>query len=660
MTEKIKEMYEFLKKGDYKNERVAGIDNIDFSDLRAYADTFKRALEAEKPILFKNDTIGFNRHTKTFYDYPWGGNIVPNYKRVLSDGLDKTISDIKTAVESERDASKKAYGTIMLEMLSSTLKIADDYAAFAQKNGNQKLFGALSKIPRKPAENLYEALVFMKFCIFILRLGGLSHITFGRFDQYMYPFYQKSKAEGRTDEEIFELIEEFFLSVNYDIDVYFGIQQGDDGQSMVLGGFDKDGNDTFNELSKMCMQASLELSLIDPKINLRVGKNTPLELFEYATLLTKQGLGFPQYCNDDVVVPGLIRLGYTPEDAYDYAVAACWEFIIPNCSRDVPNLTALDFPRIANDAIKADLRDCETFDVLQACVCDAIAEACDGIVKNYRDCVFSESPLLSVFVDGCIPKLTDAYRHGGKYFNFGCHGTGISNAADALAAVKKTVYDEKSIDKQTLLQALDNDFEGFAEIRNALRACPKMGNNDDYVDDIALSLIDAFANNLNGKDNGHGGIWRAGTGSASMYIDFGKACPATADGRKGAQPYASGFSPSLDVRPNGLLSVMRSFTKYDMTNIINGGPLTIELHDSVFRNDMGIQKTALLVKTFIELGGHQLQINSVNRERLLDAQAHPENHPNLIVRVWGWSGYFNELDIEYQNHIVRRFEFGNL
>ncbi len=166
MTEKIKEMYEFLKKGDYKKERVAGIDNIDFSDLRAYADTFKRALEAEKTILFENDTIGFNRYTKTFYDYPWGGNIVPNYKRILSDGLDKTMSDIKAAVESECDVNKKAYGTIMLEMLSATLKIADDYAAFAQKKRQSKAvlcpFENPAKTRRKFVRSpcLYEVLHF--------------------------------------------------------------------------------------------------------------------------------------------------------------------------------------------------------------------------------------------------------------------------------------------------------------------------------------------------------------------------------------------------------------------------------------------------------------------------------------------------------------------
>jgi formate C-acetyltransferase len=134
-------------------------------------------------------------------------------------------------------------------------------------------------------------------------------------------------------------------------------------------------------------------------------------------------------------------------------------------------------------------------------------------------------------------------------------------------------------------------------------------------------------------------------------------CPATADGRHAWAPYSCSLSPSIGVRTDGVLSVIASFTKYDMTELINGGPLTLEIHDTVLRNDIGIKKTAALVKAFIDLGGHQLQLNSINRERLIDAREHPEKYPNLIVRVWGWSGRWNELGKEYQDHIIKRVEF---
>ena len=170
--------------------------------------------------------------------------------------------------------------------------------------------------------------------------------------------------------------------------------------------------------------------------------------------------------------------------------------------------------------------------------------------------------------------------------------------------------------------------------------------------------MDIFTQSVNGKPNNRGGVWRAGTGSAMEYISSANKVGATADGKKAKEPYASSFSPALTTKLNGPLSAIMSFTKYDMKKIVNGGPFTIEIHDTVFRNEEGEKKVAMLVKSFFDLGGHQMQINAVNRERLLDAQKHPEKHPNLIVRVWGWSGYFNELNVQYQNHIIRRMEFG--
>ena len=424
----------------------------------------------------------------------------------------------------------------------------------------------------------------------------------------------------------------------------------------MLGGFDKEGNSVYNELSDMCMDASLELNLIDPKINLRVGKNTPRHIFIKATHLTKKGLGFPQYCNDDIVVPGLVELGYDIDDAINYVVAACWEYIIPGCGADYPNIRTMNFPLIVSNVVKERLSACNRFEELMRYVEQAIENECDQFVNTCRGVTIT-TPLLSVFTDSCTRNLLDMWHGGAKYLNFGCHGAGIANAADALCAIKTCVFEKKSITADVLIDTLDSNFEGNEDIRNLLRACPKMGNNDDNADDIASRLMWCFSKNMNNRPNNIGGVWRAGTGSAMEYIKSAAKCPATADGRKASEPYSSSFSPSLDVKTSGLLSIMQSFTKFDMTKIINGGPLTLEIHDSVFRNDIGVEKIAQLVEAFIALGGHQLQLNAINRETLLDAQKHPEKYPNLIVRVWGWSGYFNELDTKYQNHIIRRCEY---
>ncbi len=659
MTEKIQELLNTLNARKYRSQRKH-IENTIFCDIEEESSSIKNLMAVisnEEPLLYENDTIGFNRTTDLKYISTMG-NVTPNYYRVISSGFDSLINEINNSIENTRDKEKIAFGKDMLSAIDLVFEMADKYKNYAKEKGCQKLYDALSNIPHKGAGNFYEALVFMKISVFFMRCSFNAHITFGRFDQYMYPFYLMSKQQGATDQEIFEQIEEFFISVNFDTDLYRGIQQGDNGQSMVLGGFDKDGKSMYNELSEMCMKASLELKLIDPKINLRVGKNTPDEIFEFATHLTKAGLGFPQYCNDDVVVPGLLKLGYDYNDVLNYTVAACWEYIIPNCGADVPNIATMDFPGIVNKAIVENLMSCDNFEKLMRITKEYIATECGRIVDETTYWThISKSPFLSLYVDGCIESLTDLFLGGTNYNNYGCHGAGIANATDALTAVKKNIYDEKIITKEALLKALSSDFEGFSEIRNILRNSPKMGNNDDYADNIASQLTSAFAEILNGKENKIGGIWRAGTGSAMEYINTAKRCPATADGRKAGEPYSSSYSPSLDVKTTGILSVIQSFTKYDFTNIINGGPLTIELHDSVLKNDIGIKKTAMLVKEYINLGGHQLQLNSINRDTLLDAQKHPEKYPNLIVRVWGWSGYFNELDTEYQNHIIRRLEY---
>jgi formate C-acetyltransferase len=531
------------------------------------------------------------------------------------------------------------------------------YREKAKELGKTELYEALKVVPMEGAQDYYQATIVMRFLQYILRLDRHSHMTLGRYDQYMKPYYDASVAKGATYDDLLETTELFFISMNIDTDIYSGVQQGDNGQSLVLGGCDEDGNDAFNDLSEICLQASEDLKVIDPKINLRVNKNTPLSLYERGTRLTKQGLGFPQYSNDDVVIPGLIKLGYEPKDAYNYIVAACWEYIIPFCSADIPNKRTLNFPLAVSRAIRENLLSAESFDQLIECAKREISKACDENIASVWGYIERGGVKLSIFTDGCIESLTNLWQGGTKYKNFGSHGTGIANAADALAALKKLVFEEKSVTREELLDALEKDFEGYEPLRKRLLACPKMGNNDDYVDSIAGELMSHFGAYLNGKPNGLGGIWRAGTGSAMEYISAAKNCPATADGRHAGTPYGSSFSPSLEFHPDGLLSVIQSFTKHDMTDLINGGPLTLEIHDTVLRNDIGIKKTAALVKAFIDLGGHQLQLNSINRERLIDAREHPEKYPNLIVRVWGWSGRWNELGKEYQDHIIKRVEF---
>ena len=677
MTERVQNMKAFILDRSYRQTRrntqpdlrQALIGKSEWDICRIFAEGM---LEYEEPRIYEHDIFGFNRSftgyalcevdgVPLYKNRP--GNVTVNYNLLMDSGFDAVLAEIEGRLPNAR-GDQLGFLTAAAGILQSAVAFSDRCREAAKLQGKTRLYEALCNIPRNPPASFYEACVFQKMLIFLLRVTRHTHVTLGRFDQYMYSYFQADLDRGVPESELFETLELYFLALNVDSDTYDGVQQGDNGQSMVLGGFDAQGRSMFNRLSRLCMEASLELGVIDPKINLRVSKNTPDELYALGTRLTKKGLGFPQYCNDDIVVPGLVAMGYDYEDALDYTVAACWEFIIPGKGMDIPNVDVFNFPLVVSNTLREKLPECDTFDDLMLQIDSAIAAEAARIIHRFGADTLKDgrpqrpSPLLSLMTDGCLASGNDVSRYGAKYYCLGCHGAGISTAADSLAAVRKVIYEEKSCTKASLLETLEQNFEDHTALRNRLLACPKMGNDDDYVDSIAQRLMQVFADNLAGKPSGRrNGFWRAGTGSAMEYIWSARKVPATPDGRLAGEPYGSSYSPSLNARLNGPLSVIRSFTKFDLRKTINGGPLTMELHDNVFRNADGERKVAQLVKLFVLCGGHQLQLNAINRERLLDAQAHPENYPNLVVRVWGWSGYFCELDPEFQNHIIRRTEF---
>ena len=665
MTERVKRQLKLLNDRTYRTRRVSPLLPPDEAERQwdpytdaGDAERFVYACSCEKePVFHGEDLFGFNRYCTGALSKGRFGNVVIDYETVLSKGLCGILADAD-ARRATADAQAISYYDAIRTCYEAAFGLVDRYEQAARAEGNVRLADALLQVPRYGARNYYEALIVLRFLSYILRMNRCVHLPLGRFDCYMKPYYEASLAAGATEAELLELTELFFIAMNFDTDLYIGIQKGDNGQSLVLGGCDREGNEVFGALSEICLQASEELALIDPKINLRVNQSTPLALYERGTRLTKQGLGFPQYSNDDIAIPFLISLGYDPADARDYAMAACWEFIVTGNGADVPNRNSFNYPKVIEKATKEHLLASESFEAFLEAVGREMELECDRMIAHCNE-VKPRSPdvLISSLIQPTVLRGKPISRGGAKYNNYGFHGSGMSTAADALAAIRACIYEQRYCSKETLLAALEADFVGYEELRRWLLDCPKMGNNDDRVDALGCFLMERFSSYLNGKPNERGGIYRAGTGSAMTYITHAAKVGATADGRKAGTPFASSYSPSPDARLRGPLSNIQSFTKFDLRKICNGGPFTIEIHDTVFRNDEGEKKVAQLIKAYIDLGGHQIQINAINRERLLDAQAHPENYPNLIVRVWGWSGYFTELDTVYQNHVIKRMEF---
>ena len=622
------------------------------SPMERMADRFSRLCREEQPVILPGEQITFLRTVAnlpdvftpaeweeikaTYYIHELGfiSNLSPDYYSAIDSGL----------LEKRKNADQ--YGK---QAIDNILLLTDKYREEAARQGREDLVQILTQVPRYPARNFREALQFFRIIHYALWLEGNYHNTLGRFDLHLYPYLQKDMEQGiYTQESALELLREFFLSFNRDSDLYVGVQQGDNGQSMMLGGIDAAGNETYNLLSQLCIEASCQNKLIDPKINLRVSKKTPQSVYTKATELTKAGLGFPQYSNDDVVVPGLEKLGYAHEDAVNYTVAACWEFIIPKVGADVANIGALSYPKVVDTVLRKHLESSQSYEEFFGYIREEIQRESDRICAGIKDLWFVPSPFMNVLMGRNI-------ADGGKYNNFGIHGTGIATAADSLAVIKKYVFEEKTLDKAALIAALDANFENDPELLHKLRfEAPKLGNNDDFVDSIATELLDTFAASLRGKRNCRGGIYRAGTGSAMYYLWHANEIGASPDGRREKEPFGTNYSVSLFAQVKGPVSVIASMTKQHFEDAINGGPLTLEFHQSVFATPEGVEKVGLLVKSFIDRGGHQLQLNTVNLDAMLDAQLHPENHRQLVVRIWGWSAYFVELDKEYQDHVIAR------
>ena len=692
MTERIKRLLERT----FAKEQEQFRRDVDWSSLLArFAEEqvgdeararigLEEMLKAETPQFMEGETISFMRTVRQIPELHTSGemdarraagvafgekgvvfNLSADFASTIRDGLDVRIAEMEERLavcRAENDVKGVDFLENAILSAKAVLDLSERYRLAAEQKGLHRIAETLAQVPRLGARTFHEALQSLRILHYALWCEGEYHCGLGRIDQYLHAYYEADIKAGRLSEETaLEELEEFFIACNRDSDLYIGVQQGDNGQSVMLGGVTRDGADAFNALSRLCLKACGELKLVDPKINLRVSSSTPKEIFEAGTELTAKGLGFPQYANDDVVIPALEKWGYATEDARNYTVAACWEFIIPGCGLDINNIDAVSFAGALDAALRtiAERNPAALFEDVKKAFFAEIQNRADAIVEKYANVEVLPGPFVSILSDGCIEKARDICN-GAKYNNFGVHGTGIAVAVDSLASVRELVYERGMVSLPELVQLLDSDFAGRPDVLAAAKAAPKMGNADVRADNLAKELLAFWGHAFDGKKNGRGGIFRPGTGSAMYYIWHAREIPASADGRLSRSPLSANYAPSLDVPVKGPVSVARSFTEPDLAPVCNGGPLTIELHDSVFAMADGVSKVAELVRFFVLRGGHQLQINTINRETLKDAQEHPERYRHLIVRVWGWSGYFVELDKEYQDQIIKRVELAGL
>ena len=637
-------------------------------------------------------------------------HLAVNYEKLLCTGL-KGIRDEVLENRAKVDMSdfsqmkKQYYYDATLIAIDACIAFANRYAELAERMAASesdperkrellRIAEICRRVPEHPARDFYEAVQSVWFAHLILQIESSGHsLSYGRLDQFLYPYYKAGIENGDlTGQEALTLIENLWIKT-FSINkirsaTHTKFSAGSPlYQNVCIGGQTRDGKDAVNELSFLILKSVAQLKLTQPNLSVRYHKGVPDEFMRACVEMLKVGFGMPSFNNDETIIDSFIARGVSKEDAYDYSSIGCIEVSIPGkYGYRTSGMNFMNFPKILMLALNngTDLTsgdkvfdgggyfpEMTSFDEVLKAWASAVKHFTrySVILDNCADLALEEEVpdlLCSALVDDCVGRGLTLKEGGAVYDNIGPLQVGIANLGDSLAAIKKLVFDEKKLTAKELWDALLSDFAGPGgnRVQNMLLFdAPKFGNDDDFVDGLTVEAyrvyIDEIANYHNTRYGRGpiGGGYYAGTSSISANVPQGMVCCATPDGRNAGKPLAEGCSPSHSADTNGPTAVFKSITKLPTLEVLGGVLLNQKLNPQALEEEKDIDKLILLLRTFFgAMKGFHVQYNVVSKETLLDAQKHPEKHRDLIVRVAGYSAFFNVLSTETQNDIIRRTE----
>ena len=568
---------------------------------------------------------------------------------------------------------------------------ADEAERQAEKESDPKRKEELKKIAevcgRVPAHapgNFWEAIQMYWFVHLgtITELNGWDAMNPGHFDQHLAPFYEKEIAEGTlTREKAKELLSCFWIKVNnHPAPPKVGITARESGTyndftNINIGGVKSDGSDGVSEVSYIMLEIIEELHVLQPGNSVHISSRTPDRFLKEACKVIRQGHGYPSVFNPDIYIPEMLRQGKSVEDAREGGCSGCIE--VGAFGKEAYILTGyLNVPKILeitlNNGIdpvtgkragteSGDPRTFKNFEQLYNAFLKQLNYIIDQKIKvsNYIDRMFAkESPatFLSVVIDDCISKGKDYYNGGPRYNTNYIQCTGLGTVTDSLSVLKKHVFEEKTFSMDHLLNAIEKNFEGEEILRQTIiNNTPFYGNDDDYADAIALRVYDDLFDAIDGKPNVKGGSYHLNMLSTTCHVYFGKMMGASPNGRFAFKSISDGTSPSHGCDINGPSSVIKSLTKLDQVK--SGGTLLNQRFlPSLLKRDEDIMKLGKLIRTYFALGGHHIQFNIVDTATLYAAQENPEEYKDLLVRMAGYSDYFNDMNEDLQQEVIERTE----
>lgn len=540
------------------------------------------------------------------------------------------------------------------------------------------------KVPAHVPETFHEMLQHYWFIHvgIITELNPWDSFNPGRLDQHLYPVYQKGIAEGTlTKEGAEELLQSFWVKFNnHPAPPKTGITAREsntytDFALINLGGVKPDGSDAVNELSYLMLDVIEEMRILQPSSMVQLSKKNPDSFIHRAIKITKTGFGQPSIFNTDAIIQELVRQGKSLEDARNGGASGCVES--GAFGTEAYWLTGyFNLPKVLEITLHngvdpqtgkrlgpqtGDPRNFGSFEELMAAFQIQLKHFVDIKIKG--NCAIEQvygsmlpAPFLSLFIDDCIANGKDYNAGGARYNSSYIQGVGLGSITDSLTSIRHNVFDRKLVTMEQLLSVLGTDFNEADELRAKLvYETPKFGNDDDYADQHALEVFNMLWTMIDGRPTARGGQFRLDMLPTTCHVYFGSVIGATPDGRLATKPLSEGISPVQGADRKGPTAVIKSVSKID--HIKTGGTLLNQkFAPEFFDGPESIAKVGQLVRTYFKFDGHHIQFNVVSAATLRDAQRHPENHADLIVRVAGYSDYFNDLTPELQEEIIRRTE----
>ena len=637
-------------------------------------------------------------------------HLAVNYERILKDGLrgyEKRVKEYKATLDltDPESIDKYCFYNAVLIVLEAVRNFANRYSVLAkdlaEKELNQErkielleISRICSKVPYEPAETFQEAVQSVWFIQLILQIESNGHsLSYGRFDQYMYPYYDRDIKNGTIKEsEALELLTCLWiktLTINKVRSQAHTLSSAGSPmyQNVTIAGQTIDKKDAVNDLSFLVLKSVAQTRLTQPNLTVRYHKNINKHFLDECVEVMRLGFGMPALNNDEIIIPSFMDWQVKEEDAYNYSAIGCVETAVPGkWGYRCTGMSYINFPRMLlctmNNGVDLTsnkrftkgygyFTEMESYEELLKAWDKTIREITrySVIVENVIDKASERDVpdiLCSALTDDCIARGKTIKEGGAVYDFISGLQVGIANMADCLAAIKKLVYEEKKITRQELWNAILDDFSSpeNKKIQEMLiREAPKYGNDDDYVDQLIVEAYDSYIEEIEKYPNTRynrgpiGGIRYAGTSSISANVGQGMSTMATPDGRNAFEPLAEGCSPAHNSDKNGPTAVFKSVSKLRTNKITGGVLLNQKMTPQMLSTEENRQKLELLIKTFFNrLHGYHVQYNIVSKETLIDAQKHPEKHKDLIVRVAGYSAFFNALSKKTQDDIIGRTE----